>query len=114
MKIHFITLALLVILPACSSSQSTSSSSSSSAPITLTGTLHRGMMAIGGEATGWTIESHAGAATPRAEVDCSAVSDVAETLDGKPVRAHGRWTTRHYIERGPTQVFTVESLEPAN
>lgn len=74
----------------------------------LTGTLRGGMMAIGGETTGWQIELPDG---QHLEADVSAV-DNPEQYDGRQVRAAGRFAERDYVERGPTPVFVVESIEP--
>lgn len=77
----------------------------------LTGTLRGGMMAIGGETTGWVLQRDGGAG--EVDVDVSAVRDQAKRLDGERVTVTGRMTTRKYVERGEVSVFVAEKIQKA-
>lgn len=68
-------------------------------------------MGIGGESTGWRLES--GEREQYLEIDVSHVRQSAEALEGTKVRAVGRLTTVEYVERGATQVLVVETLTKA-
>ena len=83
----------------------------STQPLTLTGTLRGGLMAIGGETTGWTLVGDA--QTGGTELDVSVVRDQAENLDGKRVTVTGQLTDRQYVERGNVRVMKVERIAPA-
>jgi hypothetical protein len=78
---------------------------------TQTGTLRGGMMAIGGETTGWTLVGDG--ATGGIELDVSKVKDDAKRLDGKRVTVTGRMVDKKYVERGTVRVMQVEKLEAA-
>lgn len=80
-------------------------------PTTFTGSLRGGMMAIGGETTGWTLVGDA--ETGGIQVDVSRVHDQAQKYDGKRVTITGRMTERDYVESGRTQVLVAEKIEPA-
>ncbi|MFO0985266.1 MAG: hypothetical protein U1E76_26640 [Planctomycetota bacterium] len=71
------------------------------------GTLHSGSMAIGGETTGWTID------TPRGpiEVDVRAVAATASALDGRSVVATGQWQTVRGVERPDRRVLVIAELK---
>ena len=81
-------------------------------PTSYSGTLHGGMMAIGGETTGWTLveEGQSGGL----QLDVSRVKDTAARLDGTKVIVSGRMTERQYVERGPVKVLEVDSIVPAS
>ena len=83
----------------------------STQPVTLTGTLRGGLMAIGGETTGWTLVGDA--QTGGTELDVSAVRAEAERLDGKRVTVTGTLTDRKYVERGTVRVLKVDRITPA-
>ena len=83
----------------------------STQPVELTGKLRGGMMAIGGETTGWTLVGDA--ATGGTELDVSAVKADAERLDGQRVTVTGRMEDRRYVERGTVRVLRVERIEAA-
>src|SRR5687768_1979442 len=78
---------------------------------TFTGTLRGGMMAIGGETTGWTLVGDA--QTGGIQVDTSRIRDQAQKHDGKRVTITGRMTEKNYVESGRTQVLVAEKIEPA-
>jgi hypothetical protein len=77
-------------------------------PSSYSGTLHGGMMAIGGESTGWvlTTQDQPGGL----ELDVSRVRDSATRLDGQRVIVSGHLTERQYVERGLVKVLMVESI----
>ena len=80
-------------------------------PTTFTGTLRGGMMAIGGETTGWTLVGDA--QTGGIQVDVSRIRDQAQKHDSKRVTITGRMTEKDYVESGRTQVLVAEKVEPA-
>lgn len=77
------------------------------AQITLTGKLQGGMMAIGGETTGWQLTYPGGTI----EVDMKAVGD-AEGFDGKNVAITGKVLTKNYVERGSVMILGAEKVVP--
>ena len=64
-------------------------------PGRFTGTLHGGMMAIGGETTGWVLKRQGQADL---EVDVSRVFSQARALDGKSVVIDGKIQEKRYAE----------------
>ena len=80
-------------------------------PTTFTGTLRGGMMAIGGETTGWTLVGDA--QTGGIQVDTSRVQDQAKKLDGKRVTITGKMSEKNYVESGKTQILIADKIEPA-
>ncbi len=76
------------------------------------GTLHGGMMAIGGETTGWMLveEGQSGGL----QLDVSRVRDTATRLDGTRVIVYGRMSQREYVERGPVKILVVDRIVPAS
>ena len=83
----------------------------STQPVSFTGTLRGGAVAIGGETTGWRIEGDG--STGGIDLDVSKVRERAQSLDGKRVSVTGKMTTRAWPERGNTQVLVVEKIEEA-
>ena len=80
-------------------------------PTTFTGTLRGGMMAVGGETTGWTLVGDA--QTGGIQVDVWRVKAQAQRLDGRRVTITGRMTDKEYVESGKTQILVAEKIEPA-
>ena len=78
---------------------------------TFTVTLESGVMAIGGESTGWRLvgDGQSGGI----EVDVSRVRERAEKLAGTRVTVSGRMTERDYVERGRVRVLVAERIEPS-
>ena len=76
------------------------------APVTLTGTLEGGMMAIGGETTGWTLKQDGG----DIEVDVRAVQEAAEKLQGHTVTITGHYMTKDYVERGQVKILVARQI----
>lgn len=81
-------------------------------PTSYAGTLHGGMMAIGGETSGWVLVGDA--ESGGIQLDVSRVRDTANRLDGQRVIASGRMIQRDYVERGPVNVLVVDSIVPAS
>ena len=75
---------------------------------TFTGTLESGVMAVGGETTGWRLvgDGESGGI----EVDVSNVRAQAEMFDGRRVTVSGRMTHRDYVERGQVRVLVAERI----
>ena len=75
--------------------------------ITETGFLVDGINHIGGEGSGWQLQSDD---LGNIEVDVEQVKDQALKLRGKFVTISGYYITREYIERGPTEILVAEKL----
>ena len=78
---------------------------------TQTGTLRGGMMAIGGESTGWVLVGDG--AVGGLDLDVSQVQDDATRLDGKRVNVTGPMIDKRYVERGTVRMMRVEKIEEA-
>jgi hypothetical protein len=78
---------------------------------TFTGTLESGVMAIGGESTGWRLVGDG--QTGGIEVDVSRLRERAEKLAGTRVSVSGRMTERDHVERGRVRVLVAERIEPS-
>jgi hypothetical protein len=78
---------------------------------TLTGTLRGGMMAIGGETTGWVLAGDGAAG--RIDLDVARVEADAKRLDGRRVRVGGTMIDKRYVERGTVRVLQVQTIAPA-
>src|SRR5688572_25005168 len=78
---------------------------------THTGTLRGGMMAIGGETTGWTLVGDG--ATGGIDLDVSRVEADAKRLDGKRVNVTGHMIDKQYVERGKVRMLRVEKIAEA-
>ena len=78
---------------------------------TQTGTLRGGMMAIGGESTGWILVGDG--AVGGLDLDVSQVQDAVTRLDGKRVNVTGPMIDKRYVERGPVRMMRVEKIEEA-
>ena len=78
---------------------------------TFTGKLESGVMAIGGESTGWRLvgDNESGGI----ELDVSRVRERAEQLAGQHVTVSGKMTQRDYVERGKVRVLVAERIEPS-
>jgi len=75
------------------------------------GVLQGGMMAIGGEHTGWVLRGAEG--QPDVEVDPGPWLERAIELQGRRVRARGLWQTLRYVERGNVRVLALRELAAA-
>jgi hypothetical protein len=84
--------------------------------IAVTGTLTR-VMAIGGESTGWTIQTESEIAVDGKQVNSVEVGypDVTklEKLANKRVKATGKISHRHGVETGDQLVLEVSSIKEA-
>jgi hypothetical protein len=78
--------------------------------VSRTGILNRGGYQIGGESTGWILETER---SGQVEVDVSRVAAKAEVLIGQLVTVIGYFVTEHYIERGPTEILIAENIRKA-
>ncbi len=77
--------------------------------VTLTGTLHGGRVAIGGESTGWSLDYRDESGAHSVEVVLPQ-NLTARAKSGSTVRLTGTFGTREYVERGTVRVFRVTSL----
>jgi hypothetical protein len=97
--------------PAAATQPSTTTAPAAQKPInppstqmtTFTGTLRGGMMAIGGETTGWTLVGDG--AVGGIDLDVARVESDAKRLDGKRVNVSGKMTDKKYVERGTVRVL---------
>jgi hypothetical protein len=78
---------------------------------TLTGTLRGGMMAIGGETTGWSLVGDG--AVGGVELDISRIKEDAKKLEGKRVTVSGHMVDKKYVERGTVRIMRVEKIQSA-
>lgn len=80
---------------------------------TVSGRLMGGIMAIGGETTGWMLvtEEENGRPVDGVEVDMSRVLADAQRLDGARVKVRGVVVERRYVTRGVAKVLMAESVE---
>ena len=114
-------MAALLLTLGCASNSSNSTGAGNTGPgstgtdaadtaqadrVLVVGRLEGGMMAIGGEHTGWVL--HIG--EEAIEVDVSAVPDQAEALNGRVAAISGTYTTKPYIERGPTKILVAKDI----
>ena len=79
------------------------------AEVSLRGRLTGGMMAIGGESTGWVLSYATKAGRRQIEVDFSSL-DTGNKLEG-PVRITGKIFQKHYTERGPVLILRATKVE---
>lgn len=83
---------------------------------TFEGVLRGGMMSIGGETTGWVLESgvvegrEGAVGGGTVEVDVSRVRGEAERLEGQRVVVRGFVEDRKYVERGMVRTLVAESI----
>jgi hypothetical protein len=77
-----------------------------------TGTLHGGVIAIGGDTTGWQLERDDNV-PERIDVNVSKVQDAAQKLDGQRVVIEGNIASVNWVERGRKQLLMAERIEPA-
>jgi hypothetical protein len=78
--------------------------------VSLTGTLKGGMMAIGGETTGWVLHYQRPEGARAIEVDLSELR--GESVQG-PVRVTGKIIRREYVERGSVLILRATKIEKA-
>ena len=78
--------------------------------VTLSGTLRGGLIAIGGESTGWKIEYRDASGQHSVEVELP--RDLfARAKSGATVKLTGTYVTREYVERGSVRIFRVTKME---
>ena len=78
--------------------------------VTETGWLVTGGYAIGGDATGWALQT----AKRDIEVDVSRVEAKARKFKDKFVTITGYYKTEEWIERKPSSVLVAETITPSN
>lgn len=78
--------------------------------VSRTGILRSGMMAIGGETTGWILLIDG---REPLEVDVTRVFGDAQSLVNKRATLTGTLTRKKYVERGETTVLRVTKIEAA-
>jgi hypothetical protein len=78
----------------------------------MTGTLRGGIVAVGGETTGWMLSAD-GTNAGGIDVDVSAVADQAKALDGKPVTVTGTVVVAHWVERGDQRMLVAGTIAAA-
>jgi hypothetical protein len=106
---------LLAMILGCQNSDSTARADDKKPPTTsptsFTGTLQSGIMAIGGEHTGWVLAGDG--SSGGIEVDISRVQEDAKKNAGKRVTITGKMTDKKYVERGKVQILVAEKIAPA-
>jgi len=82
--------------------------------ISVTGTLHTGVVAVGGETTGTELSADKNGGY---ELDLTAHAELvkkADALNGQQVSVTGTLTTKAGVERSPRHIIKVETLEKAD
>lgn len=79
-------------------------------PVTLTGTLRGGLLAIGGESTGWALEYRDASGPHSVEVDLPR-DLLTRAKSGATVKLTGTYVTREYVERGAVRILRVTKIE---
>ena len=79
------------------------------AKVALTGKLQGGMMAIGGETTGWQLTYTKGGKPARIEVDMRAIKNAGD-FDGARVEVSGKIVSKQYVERGEVSILKAERV----
>jgi hypothetical protein len=79
--------------------------------LVVTGKITTGIMAIGAETAGITLND--GKMTYELDIKDATMKKAAENLNGKQVTVKGRLTLKAGIEVGQRRIITVESLEEA-
>ena len=74
------------------------------------GTLRGGVIAVGGDTTGWQLEQPDGM---RVDVDVTKAADAASANEGKRVVIHGGLTKANWVERGQKSLLIADRIEPA-
>lgn len=115
-RMHALTLALsllpLAVLAACAGKQEPVTASTLPLGATqLEGTLQSGVVAVGGETSGWliTLDDMRGAI----EVDVSKVSTVAMQLQGQRVLISGEVLNKQYVTRGQVKTIAATTIVAA-
>lgn len=75
--------------------------------VTVSGVLVDGINYIGGESTGWELQT---GDLGNIEVDVEQVYELALKLRCQSVSITGHYTTREYIERGSSEVLVAEQI----
>ena len=79
-------------------------------PVTIEGKLEGGMIAVGGETTGWQLHYKESGEERSIQVDMSTI-EVADIYDGKEVKVSGEIYTAPYVERGPVLVLRAARIQ---
>ena len=124
MSTRWVSISLLTLLISCASNRPDNRnvpdaksqrrpapSTTSSTQQSFTGTLRGGVIAIGGETTGWRLEGDG--STGGIDLDFSTSRARLERLDGRRVTVTGCMKEVDWPERGPTQVLVVDSIDEA-
>jgi len=78
--------------------------------VTLTGTLKGGIIAIGGEHTGWALDYRDASGPHSIEVSLSR-DLLSRAKSGATVKLTGTYVTKEYVERGSTRILQVTKFE---
>ena len=79
-------------------------------PVTLEGKMQGGMIAIGGETTGWQLTYKENGKEKSIEVDMSAI-DVPDIYAGKEIKISGQVVTKQYVERGAVLILNAAQIQ---
>ena len=92
----------------------TAGAASAPAPnvLTLTGMLHTGVAAVGGETTG--IQLISAGVTYELEIKNAELKKKAEDLNGKSATVKGTLTIKQSVERGQRLIIAVETVAAAS
>lgn len=86
------------------------------------GILRSGVMAIGGETTGWVLEreqtdsedASLASSARTVDIDVQKVREAAKAFDGRRVIVTGNFVERRYVERGPVSILVATELRLAD
>ncbi len=90
--------------------QPSTTAASAAEPVTIRGTLRGGIVAVGGETTGWVLEVADAEEPRRLEVDMQAITEPEQFL-GVPVTIIGTLGRHDYVERGTVAVLRAVQIE---
>lgn len=80
------------------------------AKVTLSGVLTKGIMAVGGETTGWLLEYQTAAGTQTIQVDPTNLKP--DKIPEGNVAVKGEIVERSYLQSGPTLILKAAKIRP--
>ena len=102
---------LLILIQLINASAANSFIAKSEQEVNLSGTLHGGIVAIGGETTGWELAYSKNGLRSTIEVDMEAIKK-AIIFDGEKVTISGELGVKNHLERGAVRILTAKTVVP--
>jgi len=100
---------LVLLIQLVHASAANSATTKAEQEVSLSGTLHCGIVAIGGETTGWELVYSKDGQRSTIEVNMKAIRK-AKTFDGKKVTISGKLGVKNYRERGAVRILTAKTV----